>query len=81
MVKREHMDMLKNGCIVANMGHSYCEIDVASLQGLKREKIRQQVCVCVCDGGERVLFLLEMCYLWVWYLLFDLIVGDADNLA
>lgn len=43
MVRREHMDKLKNGCIVANMGHSYCEIDVASLQGLKREKIRQQV--------------------------------------
>ena len=58
MVKREHMDKLKNGCIVANMGHSYCEIDVASLQGLKREKIRQQVCVCVCvyDGGEVPMF-------------------------
>lgn len=28
VVKREHMDRMKNGCIVCNMGHSNTEIDV-----------------------------------------------------
>ena len=30
VVTREHMDRLKNGCIVCNMGHSNTEIDVVS---------------------------------------------------
>lgn len=30
MVTREHMDKMKNGCIVCNMGHSNTEIDVVS---------------------------------------------------
>jgi len=30
VVTREHMDRMKNGCIVANMGHSNTEIDVVS---------------------------------------------------
>lgn len=28
VVTREHMDKMKNGCIVCNMGHSNTEIDV-----------------------------------------------------
>lgn len=28
VVSREHMDKMKNGCIVCNMGHSNTEIDV-----------------------------------------------------
>lgn len=28
VVTREHMDQMKNGCIVCNMGHSNTEIDV-----------------------------------------------------
>ena len=28
VVTRDHMDRLKNGCIVCNMGHSNTEIDV-----------------------------------------------------
>ena len=31
VVTREHMDKMKNGCIVCNMGHSNTEIDVVSL--------------------------------------------------
>lgn len=27
---REHMDQMKSGCIVCNMGHPYMEIDVVS---------------------------------------------------
>lgn len=31
VVSREHMDKMKNGCIVCNMGHSNTEIDVVIL--------------------------------------------------
>lgn len=31
VVTREHMDKMKNGCIVCNMGHSNTEIDVVSI--------------------------------------------------
>ena len=31
VVTRQHLDRLKNGCIVCNMGHSNTEIDVVSL--------------------------------------------------
>lgn len=30
VVTREHMDKMKNGCIVCNMGHSNTEIDIVS---------------------------------------------------
>lgn len=30
VVTREHLDRMKNGCIVCNMGHSNTEIDVVS---------------------------------------------------
>ena len=41
VVTREHMDKLKNGAIVCNMGHSNTEIDVNSLktQDLTWEKV------------------------------------------
>ncbi len=32
VVTRDHMDRMKNGCIVCNMGHSNTEIDVVSLE-------------------------------------------------
>lgn len=42
VVTREHIDKLKNGCIVCNMGHSNTEIDVQSLRTpeLTWEKVR-----------------------------------------
>ena len=45
VVTREHMDKMKNGCIVCNMGHSNTEVDVMSLktQDLTWEKVRTQV--------------------------------------
>ena len=45
VVTREHMDNMKNGCIVCNMGHSNTEIDVMALktQDLTWEKVRTQV--------------------------------------
>lgn len=32
VVTREHMDRLKHGCIVCNMGHSNSEIDIVILE-------------------------------------------------
>lgn len=32
VVTRDHMDKMKNGCIVCNMGHSNTEIDVVRQQ-------------------------------------------------
>ena len=45
VVTRDHMDKMKNGCIVCNMGHSNTEIDIMSLktQDLTWEKVRTQV--------------------------------------
>nr|CAD7410038.1 unnamed protein product [Timema cristinae] len=31
VVTREHMDKMKNGCVVCNMGHSNTEIDVQNI--------------------------------------------------
>lgn len=38
VVTREHMDKMKNGCVVCNMGHSNTEIDVVcpTLSSLRR---------------------------------------------
>lgn len=35
VVTREHMDKMKNGCVVCNMGHSNTEIDVVSIMHWK----------------------------------------------
>lgn len=32
VVTREHMDKVKNGCVICNMGHSNTEIDVVSIK-------------------------------------------------
>lgn len=34
VVTREHMDKMRSGCILCNMGHSNTEIDVVSETGL-----------------------------------------------
>ncbi|KAM8714690.1 hypothetical protein ACLKA7_001101 [Drosophila subpalustris] len=43
-VTRDHMNRMKNGCIVCNMGHSCSEIDVSSLHTpeLTWERMRSQ---------------------------------------
>jgi len=61
VVTREHMDKMKNGCIVCNMGHSNTEIDVLSLktQDLTWEKVRSQVDHIIWPGGKRMVLLAE----------------------
>ena len=61
VVTRDHMDKMKNGCIVCNMGHSNTEIDVLSLktQDLTWEKVRSQVDHIIWPGGKRMVLLAE----------------------
>jgi adenosylhomocysteinase len=61
VVTREHMDKMKNGCIVCNMGHSNTEIDVNSLRApdLTWEKVRSQVDHVIWSDGKRIILLAE----------------------
>ncbi|XP_028398006.1 S-adenosylhomocysteine hydrolase-like protein 1 isoform X1 [Dendronephthya gigantea] len=61
VVTRDHMDRLKNGCIVCNMGHSNTEIDVASLrtEELTWEKVRPQVDHIIWPNKKRIVLLAE----------------------
>jgi len=61
VVTREHMDKMKNGCIVCNMGHSNTEIDVNSLRTheLTWERVRSQVDHIIWPDGKRIILLAE----------------------
>lgn len=61
VVTREHMDKMKNGCVVCNMGHSNTEIDVNSLRTpeLTWEKVRSQVDHVIWPDGKRIVLLAE----------------------
>merc|ERR1719334_1553098 len=61
VVTRDHMDKMKNGCIVCNMGHSNIENDVMSLktQDLTWEKVRSQVDHIIWPTGKRMVLLAE----------------------
>lgn len=61
VVNRAHMDHLKNGAILCNMGHSNAEIDVGGLRSgeLRWERVRSQVDAIVWPDGKRLLLLAE----------------------
>ncbi|KAH0617209.1 hypothetical protein JD844_029042 [Phrynosoma platyrhinos] len=61
VVTREHLDRMKNSCIVCNMGHSNTEIDVASLRTpeLTWERVRSQVDHVIWPDGKRIVLLAE----------------------
>ena len=61
VVSRDHLDRMKSGCIVCNMGHSNTEIDVMSLktQDLTWEKVRTQVDHIIWPNGKRMVLLAE----------------------
>lgn len=61
VVTREHLDKLKTGCIVCNMGHSNTEIDVGSLRTseLTWEKVRSQVDHIIWPDGKRIVLIAE----------------------
>uniref|UniRef100_A0A671P7T4 Adenosylhomocysteinase 2-like n=1 Tax=Sinocyclocheilus anshuiensis TaxID=1608454 RepID=A0A671P7T4_9TELE len=61
IVVREHMDLMKNGCVVCNMGRSNTEIDVSSLRTpeLVWQHVRAQVEHIIWPDGKRILLLAE----------------------
>ncbi|GAA37103.2 adenosylhomocysteinase [Clonorchis sinensis] len=61
VVTRAHMDSMKNGCVVCNMGHSNTEIDVRSLQtpDLTWERVRSQVDHVIWMDGKRIVLIAE----------------------
>ena len=54
------MNKLKDGCILANMGHSCHEIDVQSLKDLKKERIRPRVAHYIWPNDKRIVLLAEV---------------------
>ncbi|KAG7521803.1 S-adenosylhomocysteine hydrolase 1 isoform X1 [Solea senegalensis] len=61
VVRREHLDRTKNGCIICNMGHSNSEIDLVSLQTaeLRWERVRPHVDHVVWPDGRRIVLLAK----------------------
>jgi adenosylhomocysteinase len=62
IIRREHLDAMKNQAIVANIGHFDLEIDVASVledKTLKRINIKPQVDQAEWPDGKRVTILAE----------------------
>src|ERR1700739_284440 len=62
IIRREHLDAMKNQAIVANIGHFDLEIDVASVfedKNLKRINIKPQVDQGEWPNGNRVTILAE----------------------
>ena len=60
VVTRSHLDRVRKGCIVANMGHSNHEIDVEGLKGLKKERVRRNVTTYQWPNGKRIFLLAEV---------------------
>ena len=73
VVTREHMEKMKNGCIVCNMGHSNTEIDVMSLktQDLTWEKVRTQVIT--------VTYLFKLSWAYCNLQIITIIINDKNN--
>jgi len=61
VVTRQHLDKMKSGAIVCNMGHSNTEIDVMSLRTpeLTWERLRSQVDHIIWPDGKRIVLLAE----------------------
>ncbi|XP_077594042.1 S-adenosylhomocysteine hydrolase-like protein 1 isoform X2 [Stigmatopora nigra] len=61
VVSREHLEQMKNGCIVCNMGHSNTEIDLVSLRTaeLRWVRVRPQVDHIVWPDGRKIILLAE----------------------
>ncbi|OXA53278.1 Adenosylhomocysteinase 3 [Folsomia candida] len=61
VVTRDHLDKMRTGCIVCNIGHSNTEIDVGSLRSpeLTWEKVRSQVDHIIWPDGKRIILIAE----------------------
>ena len=62
IIRREHMDQMKNDAIVCNIGHFDIEIDVASLNNdpsINKINVKPQVDQYIWDSGKRIILLAE----------------------
>ena len=62
IIRREHMDQMKNDAIVCNIGHFDIEIDVASLNddpSINKVNVKPQVDQYIWDSGKRIILLAE----------------------
>ncbi len=59
VITYEHMQAMKQGAIVCNIGHFDCEIEVAKLRALEWENIKPQVDHIIFPDGKRIILLAE----------------------
>ena len=62
IIVRKHLDAMKSGAIVCNIGHFDLEIDVASIMNdskIKRDTVKPQVDEFVWPNGKKVIVLAE----------------------
>ncbi len=59
VIRREHMQAMKEQAIVCNIGHFDNEIDVASLEQYEWENIKPQVDHIIFPDGKRIILLAE----------------------
>ncbi|MFH0938782.1 MAG: adenosylhomocysteinase, partial [Planctomycetota bacterium] len=62
IIRREHLDAMKDNAIICNIGHFDIEIDIASLtndKNLKKIEIKPQVDQWIWPNGKRLIVLAE----------------------
>ena len=59
VITREHMDQMKDGAIVCNIGHFDSEIEVARLAGLEWDEIKPQVDKITWPDGHSIILLAQ----------------------
>jgi adenosylhomocysteinase len=59
IIKREHMDQMKDQAIVCNIGHFDNEIDVAGLEDCEWDNIKDQVDHVIFPDGKRIILLAK----------------------
>ena len=59
VIQHDHMEKMKDGAIVCNIGHFDNEIDVASLKKYKWDNIKPQVDQIIFPDGKKIILLAE----------------------
>jgi adenosylhomocysteinase len=59
VITKEHVEKMKDGAVVCNIGHFDTEIDVESLRGFEWENIKPQVDKIVVDKNRSIILLAE----------------------
>ena len=59
IIRRDHMDKMKDQAIVCNIGHFDNEIDVAGLSSCEMENIKDQVDHVIFPDGKRIILLAQ----------------------